>query len=318
MSAAPRGPWPDGFDLQGHRGARGHVAESTWEGFVHGVRLGATTLEFDVRLTADGRPVVWHDAVLDRAIGPGDDAGMRGRRVRDLTAAQVTSVQIGGVADPERPQQRLTPGERLLTLADLLSRMRSELPGVWANIEVKIDADDPWTHRHRDELVDAVLADVEASAMSERAIIHSFDWSVLRGALHAAPHLPRSALVSPENLYAGPSALGGVDVADGETPWTRDRVLAAAVAVGAQAICPRVPWSPPGPDEEYPGLVAGESLEVDAAFVDAAHAAGLAVVPWTVDDPAQIERLLRAGVDGLVSDFPDRVIQVRRKAADLT
>ncbi len=49
---------------------------------------------------------------------------------------------------------------------------------------------------------------------------------------------------------------------------------------------------------------------VDEGFVERAHAAGLAVLPWTVNDPARMVELVEAGVDGLVTDYPDRAASV--------
>jgi len=67
--------------------------------------------------------------------------------------------------------------------------------------------------------------------------------------------------------------------------------IARAQALGAEALHPEAPL-------------------VDEAFVEAAHAAGLAVYVFTVDDPADMRRLLAIGVDGLFTNFPDRMRQI--------
>jgi glycerophosphoryl diester phosphodiesterase len=65
---------------------------------------------------------------------------------------------------------------------------------------------------------------------------------------------------------------------------------------------------PPGPMAlQVPPDFAGRPL-VTPRFVEHAHAHGLHVHVWTIDEPREIERLLDLGVDGVMSDFPARVV----------
>lgn len=291
MSARRRlGPWSGAFDAQGHRGARGHVPESTWPGFVRAVRLGATTIEFDVRLTADGQVVIWHDATLERA-----QPGLQ-ETVRTSWIAQLPGHQV--LAAPVSPA-----GDRVMSLTEALRRMRTELPGTWANIEVKVDHNVPGAPIVRERLVVAVLTAIAAADMAHRTIVHSFDWAVLTRAAARAPDLPRSALVESLTLRSGSPWLAGLDPSGWSGP---DEVVAAAASVGADALCPNWQW----PADGNPVAPGGQ---LDRPLLDAAHAAGMPVIPWTVNDPEQIERLVRLGVDGLVSDFLDRMVAALRR-----
>src|SRR5689334_23634967 len=56
------------FDLQGHRGTRGHAPENTLPAFERALEIGVTTLELDIGVTADGVVVISHDAYLNPAI----------------------------------------------------------------------------------------------------------------------------------------------------------------------------------------------------------------------------------------------------------
>lgn len=276
----------------GAPGARGHVAESTWASFEEAVRLGATTIEFDVRLTADGQVVIWHDATLERAAHGLDDrlraAWIARLPLRDVRAAAVSPA-----------------GDRIMTLAQALTRMRAELPDTWANIEVKVDHNVPGAPIVREPLLDAVLAQIDAAGMSERAIVHSFDWVVLVRAAELAPRLARSALVEWLTLAPGTPWLAGLD----PTGWTRPAdVAAAAASIGADAFCPSWQW----PADGNPVAAHGR---LDAELVAAAHGVGMPAVPWTVNDPDEIARLVRLGVDGLVSDYPDRVLSALSRKA---
>ncbi len=289
------GPWAAGFDIQGHRGAKAHLPESTWPGFLRAVELGSTSVEFDVRLTGDGDVVVWHDATLARA-DPALPADVAGAWIADLPTSVVVATAVRPGSAP------------ILRLRDLLGRMGEQLPTTWAVVEVKVDHNVRGAPIAREALVDAVLGDIAATGFG-RAVVHSFDWAVLDQARRTASHLPRSALVEAKTLQPGSPWLGGVDPAGWRSPHD---VVAAAVAAGADALAPNWRW-PTGADSE-PGsrIVSGGLL--DAAFVGAAHDAGLPVVPWTVNDPAQIARLIDLGVDGIVSDSPELVTRALTSA----
>lgn len=282
------GPWRAGFDIQGHRGAKGHVAESTWPSFVTAGELGATTIEFDVRLTADGRAIVWHDATLARA-RPGVPEAVRSEWIARLPADTVLATPVGPA------------GDTVLELPDLLTRMRTRLPGVWANIEVKVDHNVQGAPIVREPLVDVVLDAIAEAGMADRSIVHSFDWAVLARAAQRAPELPRSALVESLTLRPGTPWLAGLDPA----PWRGPAdLVAAAAGIGADALCPNWEW----PTDDHPiGRSIAPHGRIDEPLLRAAHDAGMPVVPWTVNDPDEIARLVRLGVDGVVSDYPDRV-----------
>ena len=119
------GPWASGrFDVEGHRGARGLVVENTLASFAAAYDAGVTGVELDVRLTADGHVVVWHDPVLQplkcRSTGP----DLVGARVADLTLAQLRTVDVGSQTLAGFPGQRPAPGARISTLVEVLPHGR--------------------------------------------------------------------------------------------------------------------------------------------------------------------------------------------------
>lgn len=285
MSARP-GPWASGrFDVEGHRGARGLVVESTLAGFEAAYDAGVTGVELDVRLTSDGAVVVWHDPVLDPAVCVPTGPDLLGARVDALTLDELRTVDVGSRTLPAFPGQQASPDARICTLDEVLSHGTERAPDVWWTIELKVDPRDAAESAGRRRLLEGVLESVHRAGLERHCFVHSFDWAVLELSAELAPDVLRSALVDGAVTWVPGSPLTG-SVRAGET---HGDVFAGAVAVGAHVISP-------------------EHGLVDADFVVRAHAAGLSVLPWTVNDPARMVELVGAGVDGLVTDYPDRAV----------
>jgi glycerophosphoryl diester phosphodiesterase len=287
MSTRP-GPWASGrFDVEGHRGAKGLVVENTLASFAAAYDAGVTGVELDVRLTSDGEVVVWHDPVLlplkCRPTGP----DLVGARVADLTLEQLRTVDVGSQTLAGFPEQRPSPGARISTLDEVLAHGVERAPDVWWTIELKVNPLDPGESAGRRRLLEGVLASVHEAGLERQCFMHSFDWAVLELSAELAPDVIRSALVEASVTWVpGSPWTGRVRVGE-----SHDDVCAGAAAVGA-------------------GVISPEHVLVDADFVQRAHAAGLAVLPWTVNEPARMVELVEAGVDGLVSDYPDRAVSV--------
>ncbi|MEW1953708.1 glycerophosphodiester phosphodiesterase family protein [Terrabacter sp. NPDC080008] len=292
MSTRP-GPWASGrFDVEGHRGAKGLVVENTLASFSAAFEAGVTGVELDVRLTADGAVVVWHDPVLlpEKCLPTGPD--LVGARLADLTLEQLRTVDVGSQTLAGFAGQRAAPGARVSTLDEVLAHGREHAPNVWWTIELKVNPLDEGESAGRRQLLEGVLADVHEAGVERQCFVHSFDWAVLELSAQLAPDVARSALVEASVTWMPGSPFTG-SVSVGES---HDDVCEGAAAVGAQVISP-------------------EHVLVDADFVVRAHDAGLAVLPWTVNDPDRMSALVDAGVDGLVSDYPDRALALLSPAS---
>jgi glycerophosphoryl diester phosphodiesterase len=223
-----------------HRGFSRDGHENSMAAFEAAVALGYRYLETDVRVTADGVALAFHDATLSRVT---DRVG----RIADLPWSVVRHARIGG----QEPIPRLD---------DLLAGW----PDTCINLDVKADRGVPAT-------VDAIrrtgsLERVCVGAFSSRRI------ETVRQAL--GPRLctslgPRAAL----RLRLRSSAR------------RRPAVL--------HRRCAQVPAR------------IGRRPFVDARYLTTAHAAGLPVHAWTVNDPAEMTRLLDLGVDGIMTDRAD-------------
>ncbi|WP_231372216.1 glycerophosphodiester phosphodiesterase family protein [Terracoccus sp. 273MFTsu3.1] len=296
------------FDLQAHRGGADLTSENTLEAFSRALDIGVTTLELDAQVTRDGAVVVAHDNRVNpdtcrdtSPASPSDDLfPYSGKPFRLLTLAQVSTLDCGFQPTPDHPDQRAVSGARVPELREVVDLLRERgADDVGLNVEIKVQADDLGLTVPRDEYAAKVWAVLDEGGVADRATVQSFDWASLTAVHRIAPRARLVALVSPERLERGEEGaspwLGGIDIdaVDG------DVVRAASGIAGVVALSPR------------------QDLPVDATLVRTAHAAGLVVVPWTVDDEDDMARLVDLGVDGLITNRPDllRAVLTRRGLA---
>jgi glycerophosphoryl diester phosphodiesterase len=288
------------FDLQGHRGARGLAPENTLAAFERALAIGVTTLELDVAVTADSVLVVSHDPFLNPAItrdATGRWLAARGPLIKDLTFAQLQTYDVGRI-DPASPyarsfgEQQGVDGTRIPTLAQLFERVRAlGADHVRFNIETKLSPLQPQETVSVEAMTDALLRAIREAGMDQRVSIQSFDWRSLQRVQQREPGIP--------TVYLTVQTRGNDNTRDGT--WT------AGLRIEEHGSVPRMvkaaggkAWSP-------------NAGALTQALVQEAQALGLAVIPWTVNDPADMERLVAWGVDGLISDYPDRLREVLRK-----
>lgn len=274
---------PTTLDVQGHRGATGLAPESTTSSFEAAFACGVTGIEFDVRLTGDGHVVVWHDPTLEAEKCLFTGADLTDARVDELTLEQLRTVDVGSRTLAEFPAQRPQPGARILTLVELIERFAATRPDVWWTVEVKVDPTDPREVATRRELTEKVVALINGGGLADRAFVHSFDWAVLELAAELDPSLLRSATVDAETYAPGSPWLGSIPYA----AWGPD-VAGAARALGADCL-------------------SLDHAMLTPEIVERAHELGLAVLPWTVNEVADLRRVIDCGVDGLITDYPDRL-----------
>ncbi|MEW5728299.1 MAG: glycerophosphodiester phosphodiesterase [Pseudomonadota bacterium] len=190
----------------GHRGAAGLAPENTLASFQAAAALGCRMVEFDVRLSADRVPVVFHDDTLDRRTsGRGPVAGH--------TLEQLRALDAGG-------------GEVIPTLAEVLLLCRSL--GLAANMEIKPD--------RGAERATALAALAESlglwPAECPPPLVSSFSEEALAAAREAAPGWPRGLLLGrlPPDWRARAEALGCASIHCSERELTSDAVRAVTVA----------------------------------------------------------------------------------------
>ncbi|MDW5329378.1 glycerophosphodiester phosphodiesterase family protein [Plantactinospora sp. KLBMP9567] len=298
------------FDLQAHRGGLGLRVENTLASFGNALQLGVRTLELDVQVTEDRQVVVTHDRrvsgtkCVDTAPATPNDPEFPyvGKYVNTLTLAQVRTLDCGTKTLADKPGQLAVPGARMPLLREvfaLVKRYRAD--DVTLNVETKVEAGAPTETAPREQFVQLTVAEIRAAGLVKQVTVQSFDWGALMRMRQVEPRLPLVALTNYDFLQTGqPGAspwLGGLDIDDfGGDP------ISAIRSFGATAFSPvhGFPQNGTVTDPGYRPYVTRE-------MVAHAHRNGIKVVPWTIDDVPTMAKLLDDGVDGIITDYPDRL-----------
>jgi glycerophosphoryl diester phosphodiesterase len=301
------------FDLQAHRGGIGLTVENTLASFRRAIELGVSTLELDVQITQDGQAVVTHDRKVNgdkcQDTGPataGDpEYPYVGKYVNTLTLAQVRTLDCGSRTLPQFPGQQAAPGERMPLLSEVFDLVKTyRADKVKLNVETKVEAGAPSETAPREQFVQVVAREVREAQIAGQVTIQSFDWGALMRMRQVYPRLPIVALTNYDFLQVGRPGrspwLGGIDIDD----FDGDLVKATA-SFDADAISPVHGFPQDGKVTD-----SGYRPYVTAEMVDEAHRYGQKVIPWTVDDKPTMNKLIDDGVDGLITDYPDRLREV--------
>lgn len=292
------------LDIQGHRGARGLAPENTLPAFARALEIGVSTLELDCAITKDGVVVVSHDPALNPDFTRGPDGkwlGEPGPAISSLTYAELSRYDVGRL-DPSRayarrwPAQQPVDGTRIPRLADVFALVeKSGNRAVRFNIETKISPLAPGQTTGPEDFARKLIAAIRAANMEGRVTIQSFDWRTLAVAQKEAPAIPTVYLTAETGSAANINRAG-------DSPWT------GAIRFRDHGSVPRMVraaggtiWSPSLADLTREAVTEAQSLR-------------LKVVPWTVNEEADMRRLIEWGVDGIISDRPDLLRRVAGEA----
>jgi len=290
------------FDLQGHRGTRGLAPENTLAAFSLALSIGVTTLETDLAVTRDGVLVISHDPYLNPDLvrdAEGRWLTTKGPAIHALTLAELQRYDIGRINPDSRyakqfPEQRAEDGQRFPTLAQVFELVKARSRPARLNIETKITPDNAGATVDSATFARLTVDAIRRAQLVGEVTIQSFDWRTLVEAKKLAPEIETVCLtIETENNdtvqrrsgRASPWHAGlDLNAYDGSLP----RLVKAA---GCST------WSP-------------FWRNVTVAEITESHALRLRVLPWTVNDPSDMARLIDMNVDGLITDYPDRARKV--------
>jgi glycerophosphoryl diester phosphodiesterase len=263
-----------------HQGGAWEAPSSTLHAIAHALEVGATGVELDVHATADGELVVCHDATVDRT------TAARGT-IASFTLAELRAMDFsywwipGADVTPGRPEadypfRGRAPADPAFGIATLREVLEG-FPGVVLNLDIKQTA--PVVAPYEESLA-RLLAEF---GRTDDVIVASFLDQATDAFRRCNPDVPTSA--------------GTMATAEAWRAVQAGEDLAESPAVAFQV-----------PERQ------GDLVVVDERFVAAAHRAGKAVHVWTVNDAESMERLLRLGVDGIISDVPTTLCGVLHTA----
>ena len=296
----------NGFDLQAHRGGRDARPENTLAAFAYAMNLGVSTLEMDMQLTKDGYLVISHNPKLETHLAKdahgnyvldGQQPDMRTMTLSEIKAYDMGTMnpKAGGYYDGHGLTQLSVPGTRVPTLDEVFElAIAYGNKDILFNIETKsyVDPTDPLNPSPK-FFVQKVMDVVKKYHMENRVTIQSFDWKTLQEVRKMDENITIVALTSEQPSW-GPGGLYRQNGVPGASPWMggldiddfKGDYVKAAKAIHADVISPY--W-----EELTPELVAE------------AHKLGMKVVPWTVNNEKDMDKLLAMGVDGMISDKPE-------------
>lgn len=276
---------PEGFDLQGHRGARGLAPENTLPAFRRALDLGVTTLEMDVVVSEDGDVVVSHEPWMNPDICMTPDGERipkgEGRQhvLYEMDYDRIAAYDCGSLQPSQFPEQQNQPASKP-RLRDVFEEVEASVQDrsrgpIFYNIEMK--SRPAWEgrfHPDPDTFAEHVLAVVQDANVEARTTLQSFDPRTLEAASRRNEVVRIALLVN----------------------WMDNGGLSTNLQ--------RLSFTPDiySPDQRL----------VDERLIATAHERGMQVIPWTVNDRLTMKRFIRQGVDGLITDYPDRGREVLR------
>ncbi|MEO1055060.1 MAG: glycerophosphodiester phosphodiesterase [Bacteroidota bacterium] len=265
------------IDLQGHRGARGLKPENTIPAFIRALDHGVTTLELDVVITKDKKVVVSHEPYLSHVICRNPEGNKyieedeKRYNMYKMTYEEIVQFDCGTVKNPRFPDQELEKTPKPL-LSDVIKSAERYIKSytqyeVDYNIELKsTPSGDGEEHPSPEEFSDLVYELINQYLPMERVVIQCFDFRVLKYWHKKYPKVRLAALV--ENSQSIDTNLSNL------------------------GFKPEI-YSP------YYKLLNRKKIRY-------LQSKGIKVIPWTVNDPKQMEKLVAMNIDGIITDFPDR------------
>jgi glycerophosphoryl diester phosphodiesterase len=269
------------LDVQGHRGGRGLMPENSIPAMIHAIDLGVKTLELDCVISQDGKVVVSHDTYMssDFMLKP-DGSEITKVEDKQLLLYKMPYDSIRRYDGGTKPHAQFPEQKKFKTYKPLLSELIDSveryikvkhLKPVYYNLEIKSSPDgDNTAHPVPGDFVKLVMDVINQKKIAKRVVIQSFDVRPLQVLHKNYPKQVLSYLIANKDSFA-------------------DNVKKLGFT---------------------PQVISPYYTLIDSNFVTQAHEAKVQVLPWTVNDEAGMKKMEELKVDGIISDYPDRLVKL--------
>jgi glycerophosphoryl diester phosphodiesterase len=268
-------------EVHGHRGARGLLPENTIPGFLRAIELGCDMIELDVVLTGDGQVLISHEPWMEPSLCLGPDSlpippdQGKAHNIFRMTLEEIRRYDCGSLPQSRFPDQQLSPAYKptLRELVDVADEhaLLSGMASPSFNIEIK--SDPSWYGVFQPEpeaYVKAVLSTMDSLGIAFRSIIQSFDPAILEAVRREYPSIRLALLVENKD--------------------------------GLKKNLKRLTFKPDFYSPWFP--------LVDRKLLEKLRDHDIELLVWTVNEERDIRKMLDLGVDGIISDHPDRVLRM--------
>lgn len=273
-------PEHNNIDIQGHRGCRGLMPENTIPAMIRALELGVTTLEMDVVITGDNKVVLSHEPFFNHEISRKPDGSAvseqeeRSLNIFRMNYAEVETFDVGLQPHPRFPEQKKMKAVKPLlsevihAVKDWCYQHNKSLP--FFNIETKcLPVGDDIYHPDPELFCKLLMHVIDNADMRQRCIIQSFDFRTLRYLNKHYPNVRLAALIEGDDTGDLPSHLKELGF--------------------------------------MPEIYSPAWERVDAAMAITCKKKSIKLIPWTVNDTKVARQLISLGVDGIITDYPDRI-----------
>lgn len=267
------------FSTEAHRGGRGLMPENTIPAMKNAVDLGVSTLEMDTHISSDGKVVLSHDDYINPLFTLEQDGGNIPKSdnhkypLYTMSYVEIGKFDVGSKGNPNFPQQHKIKAHIPL-LSDVIDTVQNYIKStgnkqVFYNIETKSKpGGDNTLHPEPERFVDLLVAVLKDKNILPYVVIQSFDVRTIQLIHKKYPGIKTSYLIDNTKSFEENMSVLGF----------------------------------------RPFIISPNSKMVTQEFVRKSHEQNLKVIPWTVNTKEEIDRLKALGVDGIISDYPNLLI----------